>query len=149
MSLPRRKAIFQAWFMPKDILADSGALVALLSHSDQYHQWMEAHLDSLPGPWLTCDAALSEAFHLLGSRGSGQLIAMLRRQVLRPVFNLVAEIEPILALMAKYRDIPMSLADACFVRLSEILPDPLVVTTDADFRIYRRHSRQSVPCLLP
>jgi uncharacterized protein len=43
----------------------------------------------------------------------------------------------------------MSLADACLVRLSEILPDSVVVTTDADFRIYRRHSRQIVSCLLP
>ena len=43
----------------------------------------------------------------------------------------------------------MSLADACFIRLSEILPDPMVVTTDSDFHIYRRHSRQIVPCLLP
>ncbi len=43
----------------------------------------------------------------------------------------------------------MSLADACLVRLTEILPDPLVLTTDADFKIYRRHGRKVVPCLLP
>ncbi len=43
----------------------------------------------------------------------------------------------------------MSLADACLVRMSETLPDPVVLTTDADFKIYRRHSRQVVPCLMP
>jgi len=40
-------------------------------------------------------------------------------------------------------------ADACVVRLTEILPDPLVLTTDTDFKFYRRHSRRVVPCLLP
>ena len=49
----------------------------------------------------------------------------------------------------KYADVPMSLADGCLVRMTETLPDPLLLTTDSDFRIYRRHSRQVVPCLLP
>ena len=44
---------------------------------------------------------------------------------------------------------PMSVADACLVRMTETLPDPVIVTTDADFKIYRRHSRQVVPCLMP
>jgi hypothetical protein len=46
-------------------------------------------------------------------------------------------------------DVPMTFADACLVRMSEILPDPLVLTTDADFRIYRRFGRQIIPCFLP
>jgi predicted nucleic acid-binding protein len=51
--------------------------------------------------------------------------------------------------MEKYADVPMSLADACLVRMTETLPDPVLLTTDADFRIFRRHSRQAVPCVLP
>ena len=51
--------------------------------------------------------------------------------------------------MQKYADVPMSLADACLVRMTEALPDPIVLTTDTDFRVYRRHSRQAVPCVLP
>ena len=43
----------------------------------------------------------------------------------------------------------MSLADACLVRLSDTLPDPVVLTTDANFNIYRRHGRQVVPSLRP
>jgi uncharacterized protein len=46
-------------------------------------------------------------------------------------------------------DVPMSLADACLVRLCEILPDPVVLTTNVECRIDRRHSRQVIPCLLP
>jgi uncharacterized protein len=43
----------------------------------------------------------------------------------------------------------MSLADACLVRMTETVSDPLVLTTDSDFAIYRRHSRQVIPCVMP
>jgi hypothetical protein len=33
--------------------------------------------------------------------------------------------------------------------MSEIVADPVVLTTDSDFRIYRRHSRQEIPSRLP
>jgi len=55
----------------------------------------------------------------------------------------------VLKLLHKYADVPMSLADACLVRMTETLADPVILTTDADFRVYRRHSRQIVPCVLP
>ena len=51
--------------------------------------------------------------------------------------------------MHKYSDLPMGLADACLVRMTETSPSPVLLTTDTDFRIYRRHSRQAVPCVLP
>ena len=51
--------------------------------------------------------------------------------------------------MDKYADVPMSLPDACLVRMTETLSDALILTLDTDFRVYRRHSRQIVPCLMP
>jgi len=92
---------------------------------------------------------LSEAFHLLGGRGAPALRALLGRGALRLGFDLADQLEPVLALMQKYADVPMSLADACLVRMTEALSDALLLTTDADFRVYRRHSRQVVPCLIP
>ena len=65
------------------------------------------------------------------------------------VFNLAEDLERTLKLMQKYSDMPMSLADACLVRMTETLGDPLLLTTDTDFRVYRRHSRQAVPCAIP
>ena len=64
-------------------------------------------------------------------------------------FGLAAQIDTVLALMDKYADVPMSLADACLVRMTEILPDPVVLSTDSDFRVYRRHGRQIVASVLP
>ena len=57
--------------------------------------------------------------------------------------------EAVLRLMGKYADMPMSLADACLVRMTETFSDPVLLTTDSDFRIYRRHSRQVIPCVMP
>ncbi len=92
---------------------------------------------------------MSEAFHLLGATGQPALGGLLRRRVVVPAFDLGDDVERVIGLMEKYADVPMSLADACLVRMTETLADPIVLTTDADFRIYRRHSRQTVPCVLP
>ena len=99
--------------------------------------------------WRTCEAVLSEAFHLLGPRGAPGLSALLRRRALIAAFDLDNDVESVLKLLQKYANVPMSLADACLVRMSETLPEPIILTTDSDFRIYRRHSRQMVPCKMP
>jgi uncharacterized protein len=75
--------------------------------------------------------------------------ALLRRGSVLVAFELTKHVEPVLKLMQKYSDVPMSLADACLVRMTETLADPVLLTTDADFRVYRRHSRHVVPCVTP
>jgi uncharacterized protein len=74
---------------------------------------------------------------------------LLRRRAVVVAFDLGHDLESALKLMQKYADVPMSLADACLVRMTETLADPVILTTDSDFRIYRRHSRQVVPCVMP
>jgi predicted nucleic acid-binding protein len=135
--------------MARSVLVDSGFLVALLSRNDQYREWATAQAARFAQPWITCEAVLSEAFHLLGRQGEGTLAALMRRGVTALPFSLEPELESVLALMDKYVNVPMSLADACLVRMAEVYPDPIVVTTDRDFIVYRRHSRQVIPCLLP
>jgi len=68
---------------------------------------------------------------------------------MRSAFELARNVEPVVKLLEKYSDVPMSLADACLVRMTETLADPIILTTDEDFRVYRRHSSQVVPCLIP
>lgn len=133
----------------KSVLADTSFLISLLSRRDIHHQWSALQPAELPPPWLTCEAVLSEAFFLLGARGGPALRAMLLRRSLRVAFNLAEHLPAVLKLMEKYADVPMSLADACLVRMTETHADSVILTTDADFRVYRRHSRQIVPCRLP
>lgn len=135
--------------MAASVIVDAGLLVALLSRRDTHHPWAVVQGRQYAPPWRTCDAALSEAFHLLGARGLPALSALIRRGAVGVGFDLASEMEPVLRLMQKYGSVPMSLADACLVRMSETLPDPVILTTDSDFQIYRRHSRQIVPCVVP
>lgn len=135
--------------MGASVIVDAGFLIALLSHRDTHHAWAVAESPNYALPWLTCDAVLSEAFHLLGSRGWRSLATILRRGAVVPAFDLGAEIDRVLTLMQKYASVPMSIADACLVRMTETLADPIVLSTDQDFLVYRRHSRQVVPSRTP
>ena len=135
--------------MAESTLIDAGFLVALLSRRDAHHRWAAAQAERHPPPWKTCEAALSEAFHLLGAGGASSLAGLLRRRAVTVAFDLGDHVETVLKLMQKYADLPSSLADACLVRMTEVVADPVLLTTDADFRVYRRHSRQAVPCVTP
>jgi predicted nucleic acid-binding protein len=135
--------------VPRSCLVDSGALVALLDPHEAHHEWARHTLMRHPTPWLTCESVVSEALFLLAEPQAIALDQLLRRRHLQLAFALTEELGAVLDLRVKYANVPMSLADACLVRMSETLPDPIVVTTDSDFRIYRRHSRQVVPCLRP
>ena len=135
--------------MARNVLVDAGFVVALLSSRDIYHKWAVAQGSEMPPPWSTSEAVLSEAFHLLGARGAANLAALLRRRALLVAFTLSESLEPVVKLIEKYSNVPMGLADACLVRMTETLADPIILTTDQDFRVYRRHSRQVVPCATP
>jgi uncharacterized protein len=135
--------------MARTVLVDAGFLVALLGKTDSYRMWATAQAESYPPPWLTCEAVLSEVYHMVTQFGVATLAEMLRRRALIVDFVLAEHLESVLTLIDKYANVPMALADACLVRMTEILQDPVVLATDADFRLYRRHSRQIVPCVLP
>jgi predicted nucleic acid-binding protein len=123
-------------------------VVALLSRRDRNHDWASAQARRLPPPWKTCEAVLSEVFHLLETDPK-PLANLLRRGSVACAFRLDEGVAETLRLLEKYADVPMSLADACLVRMTETLADPILLTTDADFLIYRRHGRQVVPCVMP
>jgi predicted nucleic acid-binding protein len=135
--------------MARSVLADAGFLVATLSRRDLHHRWAVQQASENSPPWYTCEAVLSETYHLIGERGAPGLSAMLSRRAVVAEFSLNDNIESVVALLQKYAGVPISLADACLVRMSETVADPIVLTTDSDFHIYRRHSRQVVPCILP
>jgi uncharacterized protein len=135
--------------MAASVLVDAGFLVAWLSRRDSNHRWAIAQASRVPPPWMTCEAVLSETAHLLEVHGTRNLLALLRRGAVVCAYRLADDMGNVLRLLDKYGDVPMSLADACLVRMSETLSDPMLVTTDADFRIYRRHGRQVIPCALP
>jgi len=51
--------------------------------------------------------------------------------------------------MAEYAGGPMSLADACLVRMTELDGSRAVMTLDGGFVVYRRHGREVIPVMMP
>lgn len=135
--------------MAASVLVDASFLVAAINRRDTNHPWAAAQASRFPGPWETCEPALSEAFYTLGPTGTAPLIRLLERRALRTTFQIVEQLDEIISLLRKYADVPMSLADACLVRMTEVHSNPVLLTTDSDFQVYRRHGRQVVPCMLP
>lgn len=133
------------------VLIDTGPLVAAIDRHERWHDWATRQVGQSPVPLLTCESVLSEAWFLLRATdvGRASLLELLERGALRVGFTTQDHLPRIAELMRGYADVPMSLADACLVRMSELIPDCLVLTLDCDFRIYRRHRRQKLPLLMP
>lgn len=122
------------------VLVDAGPLVALIDRSDQYHGAAVAALRDIRNPLVTVWPAVSEAFFLLdGSwRGQAALWEMLTSGTLTLAALDHEDVPRMAALMAKYRDLPMELADAALVRVAERERIRYVFTFDQrDFRVYR------------
>jgi predicted nucleic acid-binding protein len=135
----------------RTILLDTGPLVAYLSRKDRYHAWAVQHLSQVEPPLTTCEAVLSEACFLLQSQRGGPeaVLDLVDRRVVIVSFNLQKEAVPVKTLLRRYADVPMALADACLVRLTELHSNAVLLTLDSDFRIYRRNGRSVIPTLMP
>ena len=137
--------------MKEGILLDTGPLVAFLNRRDQYHDWSLSQWAQIVPPMRTCEAVLSETLFLVGDNPSAidAVMGMLVRGIVTLPFSLTEHTQRIVALLKKYRSVPISLADACLVRMSEVYPESRVFTLDSDFALYRRHGRQAIPTIMP
>lgn len=135
--------------MKRNIIIDTGPLVAFINVRDKYHEWSKQQWANIAPPLLTCEAVLSEACFLLRETHGGQevVLELLKRGILNLQFRIEDSSEQIKWLLKKYSDVPMSLADACLVRMSEIYPDSRIFTLDNDFRVYRKNKRNVIPIL--
>ena len=132
-------------------IVDTGPLVALLSARDTHHQWARSSFATIAPSGITCEAVLAEAWHLLRgtARGQSALLELLAGGTLTIEFGLMAELAAVRRLVSRYKDKPMSLADACMVRLAEIYDEASVITLDRDFAVYRKNGRQVIPLISP
>ncbi len=122
-----------------DFIADTGPLIGWINARDQWHEWSVGVLAALRPPLITCESVIAEAvWRLSRSRAAvDQLYALVDAGALRVVDLLPEHMPHVRALCAKYPQ--MDFCDAAVVRLAEIFPQAVVITTDsAHFTIYRR-----------
>lgn len=133
------------------VIADTGPVVALLDKRDTWHQWAVETFEQLRPPLLTCESVVTEATFLLRdlAGGADAVMELIDRGFLDLSFTLSDDLAEVRGLMRRYADVPMSLTDACLVRMSERVAMSSVVTLDSGFRIYRRRGRQVIPLIAP
>jgi predicted nucleic acid-binding protein len=111
--------------MRRQVLLDTGPLVAVLKRQDRFHRWVTAEWTNIEPPFLTCEAVISEACFLLRDVYGGQetVISLVNAGIIQVPFRLQADTNRIGELLARYQSVPMSLADACLVRMAEQYPE--------------------------
>lgn len=127
-------------------LTDAGALIALIDAGEPDHDRCRVALERLPLPLLTTWPAFTEAIYLLGRAagwpGQQALWRMIERDalVLAPLDDELTSRSA--ALMQRYKDHPMDLADATLVALAEAGNLSTIFTLDRHFRTYRLKGRR-------
>ena len=130
---------------------DTGPLVAVFNRRDVHHAWALEQSRGFAAPLVTCEAVLTEAYHLLGRMPGGRqaFAAWLKqRRVVTPL-AFGQEAEAIAALLERYADLPMDFADACLVRLAETEGLAVFTTDRRDFGVYRVGRHDPIPLVAP
>ena len=132
-------------------IVDTGPLVAFFDRSERHHAWAIETIEELEPPLLVCEPVLAEASYLLGQYPKAQdaIFQLLQNGAVRVAFHIDEHLSELRKLLQKYRDTPMSLADACVVRMAEVFPRHAILTLDADFSMYRKQGKTPLPILHP
>ena len=132
-------------------MLDTGPLVALINPRDQMHQWVTSEWSTIAKPLLTCEAVVAEACFLLQNvyRGEEGVMILIETGIIKVPFRLSEDATAIKVLQSRYKSVPMSFADACLVRMSELFSESSLLTLDSDFVIYRKNINQVIPVIRP
>jgi predicted nucleic acid-binding protein len=132
-------------------IADTGPLVAFFDRAERHHRWVTERVEELEAPLLVCEPVLTETAYLLAryARAQDALFDLLQNGALSVAFRIEEHIGEVRRLLQKYRDTPMSLADACVVRMAELHERHAVLTLDSDFLVIRKHGRIPLTLIHP
>ncbi|HEX2310247.1 MAG TPA: PIN domain-containing protein [Vicinamibacterales bacterium] len=122
------------------VLLDTGPLVALLSRNDAHHERAVHLFDDCAPPLRSCEAVIAEACFLMRKvhpAGPAEVVSLGRRGVFGLGLSVAEHWPEIEALLKKYADRRISLADACLIRCAEIHDEARILTFDDDFAVYR------------
>jgi len=134
----------------KSTLIDAGPIIALFNKNDKYHKVVKKFLRDYKGKLITSWPVITEASHMLDFNVEVQidLFKWIRLGGLLIEEMNINEIDRIIELSEKYSDIPMDLADASLVVLSEKLKIKEIITIDSDYYIYRTIEKEMLNNIL-
>ncbi len=134
------------------ILIDTGPIVAIIDRDDRYHKACVEIYKDIKQQLITTWPVLTECFYLLSPNPVLQEI--LWEFIERKAFTIyeldMSTIKRCKDLMKKYQDLPMDLADATLVALSERYAIDTIFTLDhRDFNVYRPKNKKRFKLLPP
>ena len=135
---------------PPGVLLDTGPLVALLSKRDAAHDRARHLFATCLPPLRCCEAVVAEACFLMRrvhADGPAEVLALGRNGVYDISLGLNEHWEKVEAILRKYADRPISLADACLIRCAEVHEEARILTFDEDFGVYRWGRRKTFQIL--
>ena len=135
----------------KPVLLDSGVIVALLDRRERFHEKCVRVLEELEQPLATCEAVLSESCFLLKKipGASDKILANVEEGIFQIPFQLSHSTASVHEILRKYRDLPVSFADACLVQMADELDTGEILTLDSDFVHYRWRKTHPFRMLIP
>ncbi|MDZ8263223.1 type II toxin-antitoxin system VapC family toxin [Nostoc sp. ChiQUE01b] len=137
--------------MKQRVIIDTGPLVAFINRREHFHAWVINTLATIGQPLLTCEAVIVETCFLLRNIYGGQeaVMSLLSAENILLPMRLSESAAEIEELLRRYQSVPMSLADACLVRMAQLYPESELLTFDSDFRIYRQNRNQLISVIMP
>lgn len=128
----------------KNTLIDAGPLIALFNKSDKYHEKIKDFIKSYKGLLTTSWPVITEVCHMLDFNIGAQIdfLKWIKLGGLKVEDIEAEEIDKIIKLSEKYSDVPMDLADATLIIISERLGLKEIITIDSDYYIYRTTEKE-------
>ena len=128
----------------KNTLIDAGPLIALFNKNDKYHEKIKEFIKNYIGLLTTSWPVITEVCHMLDFNINAQIdfLKWIKLGGLKVEDIETEEIDKIIKLSEKYSDIPMDLADATLIVISERLGIKEIITIDSDYYIYRTTERE-------
>jgi len=131
----------------RNIIVDTGPLVALFHARDKHHEAAKAVLESNPAALVSTSPVITEACHFLAQAGRRALLTFVRRGALRLEALSVEDLPQLDELLARYEQ--MDFADATLVLIAEKTGITEIFTIDRrDFEVYRTRSGRRFRLLL-
>ena len=133
------------------VLADSSFLVALLNKRERPHLRCLKAYQLVTQPVITCEACITEAFHLLNHLESAvdNILGSLADGSIVIPFRLSDNADAVYRTMTRYRDTRCDFADACLIHLADLVGTGEILTLDSDFKLYRWRRSRRFRLLIP
>ncbi len=130
----------------QNTLIDAGPIIALFNKNDKYHKKIKNFLKKYDGKLTSTWPVVTEVSHMLDFNVQTQIDFLTWIQLggvnIEAIKN--EDIGRIIELSMKYSDLPMDLADASLVVLSEKLKIKKIITIDSDYYVYRTINKEMI-----